>query len=213
MEEVIKKKCSRCQNEKTLDQFHKRTDRKSGFRSECITCGSNRHKKYYHDNSEKIKNDSKNFRIDNPDIVKANNVQFKINNPDYFKKYHIDNKEKRISYSVEYTRNRRLIDPIFRFTNNVRSLIYTSFKQQYTKKAKKTIEILGCTFEQFKVHLESKFTPEMNWDNQGSYWELDHITPISWAKTEQEVYALNHYTNFQPLTCVDNMAKGNRYAG
>jgi len=47
----------------------------------------------------------------------------------------------------------------------------------------------------------------MNWDNQGLYsknrfnigWDLDHIIPISSAKTEEDVIRLNHYTNFQPL--------------
>ena len=30
-------------------------------------------------------------------------------------------------------------------------------------------------------------------------WDLDHITPISSAKTEEDVIRLNNYTNFQPL--------------
>ena len=39
----------------------------------------------------------------------------------------------------------------------------------------------------------------MCWDNYATYWAVDHIIPISWAKTEEEVYRLNHYSNFQPL--------------
>ena len=46
----------------------------------------------------------------------------------------------------------------------------------------------------------------MNWENRGLYngelnygWDLDHIIPICKAKTDEEVYKLNHYTNFQPL--------------
>lgn len=46
----------------------------------------------------------------------------------------------------------------------------------------------------------------MTWDNHGLYngelnfgWDIDHIIPISSAKTEDEVINLNHYTNLQPL--------------
>lgn len=38
----------------------------------------------------------------------------------------------------------------------------------------------------------------MSFENYGK-WHLDHIIPLSTAKTEKEVIILNHYTNFQPL--------------
>ena len=46
----------------------------------------------------------------------------------------------------------------------------------------------------------------MTWDNQGE-WHLDHIYPISKATTEEEVIALCHYKNYQPLWAADNLAK------
>ena len=49
----------------------------------------------------------------------------------------------------------------------------------------------------------------MTWNNYGE-WELDHIIPISSATTEEEVYKLNHYTNFQPLWMSENRKKGNK---
>ena len=78
-------------------------------------------------------------------------------------------------------------------------------RNSYTKNSK-TYEILGCTFEEFKQHLESKFELWMNWDNHGLYngienygWDVDHIIPISTATTEEDVIRLNHYSNLQPL--------------
>jgi hypothetical protein len=50
----------------------------------------------------------------------------------------------------------------------------------------------------------------MYWENYADYWQLDHKIPISWAKNEEEVYELNHYTNFQPLFWKENISKGNR---
>ena len=47
----------------------------------------------------------------------------------------------------------------------------------------------------------------MNRENQGTYWHLNHIIPISSAQTEEDVYRLNHYTNFQPLYWLNNLRK------
>lgn len=65
---------------------------------------------------------------------------------------------------------------------------------------------MGCSFEEFKSYLESKFEDWMTFENYGLYngelnygWDIDHIIPISIAKTEDEVLKLNHYTNLQPL--------------
>jgi len=76
-------------------------------------------------------------------------------------------------------------------------------------KTSKSQNILGCTFEEFKIHLESKFEPWMNWSNYGNWngypkeincaWDIDHIIPISTANTIEEILKLNHYTNLQPL--------------
>jgi hypothetical protein len=46
----------------------------------------------------------------------------------------------------------------------------------------------------------------MSWENRGLYngefnygWDIDHIIPILSAKTEEEIYKLNHFSNLQPL--------------
>ncbi len=46
----------------------------------------------------------------------------------------------------------------------------------------------------------------LNWNNRGLYngelnygWDIDHIIPLSSAKTEEEMILLNHYSNLQPL--------------
>ena len=49
----------------------------------------------------------------------------------------------------------------------------------------------------------------MTWENT-SKWHKDHIIPLSTAKTYEEVIALNHYTNFQPLWSEDNILKSDR---
>lgn len=54
----------------------------------------------------------------------------------------------------------------------------------------------------------------MNWDNYGlNGWHLDHIEPLSNAKTEEDVMRLNHYTNLRPLWGEDNIKKSNHSPG
>jgi hypothetical protein len=85
-------------------------------------------------------------------------------------------------------------------------MIYDTIKRQGYSKTSKTQDILGCSFEELKLHLESKFEDWMTWDNYGKYngefgygWDIDHIIPISTAVNENEVIQLNNFINLQPL--------------
>lgn len=72
-----------------------------------------------------------------------------------------------------------------------------------------TFDMLGYTPAQLKVHIERQFLPGMSWANR-SAWEVDHITPISKAKNEADVIALNQLSNLRPMWAIDNNRKGNR---
>jgi hypothetical protein len=71
--------------------------------------------------------------------------------------------------------------------------------------------MIGCSPAELKLHIESNFVDGMSWDNYGFRgWHIDHIVPLSSAKTKDEAVSLNHYTNLQPLWGVDNMKKGKK---
>ena len=107
-------------------------------------------------------------------------------------------------------------DDIFKLKGNISSLIRISIKNAGYKKSQlrltKTDLILGCTTDFFKKFLEEKFIEGMSWDNHGE-WHIDHKTPVSWGENEDDIYILNHYTNFQTLWAFDNLSKGNRFSG
>lgn len=178
-------------------------------------------KKSREKNKEKIKNQRKEYYKKHKDRVKKyqkeNKDQIRKNAQVYYKKnkdeinrkrrlYYKKNKEKINKTRREYVKKRKENDPIFKLRIRFNSILYSNFTQNGYTKRSKTYEIIGCSFEELKKHLESQFEDWMSWDNHGLYngeykhgWDIDHIIPVSSAETEEDVIRLNHYTNFQPL--------------
>ena len=196
------KTCTCCDTTKDLSEFYKT---KTGTKAICKTCEIKIVTKYKQDNKEKIQEYNK-----TPEI-KAYKKQWLLDNPDYKRQYNIDNKDRINKLHSDRSKQRRKEDPHYKMRCDIRTLIRTSVTNEYTVKSKKTTAILGCSFEEFKIHIENQFDEHMNWDNHGSYWSYDHIKPISLATNAQETYKLNHYTNFQPLEKIANIKKGNKY--
>ena len=78
------------------------------------------------------------------------------------------------------------------------------------RKAGSPIRDLGCSVEELKRHLESKFNSRMNWKNWGTYWHIDHFFPLAEADLEDRVefLAVCNWRNLQPLTATANLKKG-----
>ncbi len=78
----------------------------------------------------------------------------------------------------------------------------------YTKNGSSR-ELLGCSWEELKEHLESHFVEGMCWSRR---WEIDidHHIPLATAKTLEDIVALSHYTNLRPLFRKVNQSKGSR---
>lgn len=92
---------------------------------------------------------------------------------------------------------------------SVRKRMYKFLKIKKWIKRGKFKEYVGCTILELKSYLEKQFQPGMNWE-QRSLWHIDHIIPLSSAKTPDDLYKLLHYTNLQPLWAVDNLRKGKK---
>jgi hypothetical protein len=196
------KKCSKCKEEKKIIEFSKNKTRKDNHQGECKSCASQRKKqwsketKWYEENKEIISQKQKQYRQNNREKIK-----------EHQKQYQLDNKDKR----NEYLKQKRKEDQLFKLRRNTGNLILASIKRQGYTKLSKTFEILGCSYEEFKSYIENQFTDGMSWENHTTNgWHLDHIIPISYAKTEDDIIRLNHYTNFQPLWAEDNLKKSNK---
>ena len=55
----------------------------------------------------------------------------------------------------------------------------------------------GCKMKQLKLYIESKFSPEMTWENYGKAWEIRHIKTK--ANFIEDLSLYYHYTNLAPI--------------
>lgn len=118
----------------------------------------------------------------------------------------------RAGNTSERVQEMRKSDAMYRLKNNLRALIRTSFRRRGFAKGSKTEEILGCSWPEFRAHIERQFLPGMCWEKMGLAIHIDHIIPLATADNASDVLRLNHYTNLRPLWALDNMRKGARIA-
>lgn len=159
------------------------------------------------------------WREKNPDYAKnyylsvKDNPEYKAKMAKYAKKWRDKNKEKNSKIHVNYTRKRLKSDPIFKFGHLTRSLIKKSFNRAKVKfiKRSKSEEILGCSLDEFINYILLKCPEGTTLQDFHQFgYHLDHIIPISSAKSEEDVIRLCHYANFQPLWWKDNIIKSNK---
>ena len=100
-------------------------------------------------------------------------------------------------------------DPSYRATKNIRRRLTLAVQAAKARKSCGTVQLVGCTWDHLRAHLESQFTPGMTWDDYGQ-WHIDHIRPcasfdLSDLEQQKECF---HYTNLQPLWAEENIKKG-----
>lgn len=128
------------------------------------------------------------------------------------KKYHVRNREKiRVrenQWRKKYRARRMLISVNFRLTHTLRRRFSQALKG--ILKEDNTLKLLGCSTQFLKYFLEQRFIPGMAWENYGTYWHIDHITPCAAFNLEdpEQQRVCFHYTNLQPLTREENLRKG-----
>lgn len=202
---VDNKICKECKVLKPSDEFYKCKTVKSGLEPKCKKCRCASRdkekikelgKKYRENNKEKVKETNRNYRENNKEKIREYGREYSI-------KYYHDNKKQINSKAL----SRYHTDIKHKIKHNLRGRINSAVKK--TKKSNTTMNLIGCTIDELKNHLEAKFDDKMTWDNYGSYWEIDHILPCaSFNLLDPEEQKLCfHYTNLQPLEAGENRRK------
>lgn len=195
--------CSTCKLEKTRSEFYKdtRVGIKNDLRASCKECTSKSGIKYNEKNREAQRAWYRDYYQENKEEVSTKNREFRLNNKDWNR-----------SYQAEYIRERRKKDPVFHFRSKVIQTIRSILKGNIHSGTKnRHIDIIGLAGQDLISYLHSTF--EANYGIAREHInlkdvEIDHIIPLSTAKTIEDVKRLNHYTNLQLLFKEDNQTKG-----
>ena len=221
------KKCSKCEIIKEVCFFSKNNKTKDKLHCSCKECDKKKYhdnrdnnikkmreykksnpeklKKYYLENQEKYKE----YRKNKKEIQKKYMKDYYQNNLEKRKKYLEKNKEKiKLKRNIS-EKNKRNLNPLHKLKIYTRNRICFYIKRNNITKRNATFKIVGCSPEELKIHLEKKFTEGMSWENQGK-WHIDHLIPLSSAKTEEELYKLCYFTNLQPMWGLENIRKGKK---
>lgn len=118
-------------------------------------------------------------------------------------------KERRNATMRLHLKKRRQSDPMYVAKERIRNRTKAAFLGQGFTKGCKTREMLGCTWEQFKMHIEKQFTKGMKWSNR-ELWHIDHIVPLASANTIEDLERLSHFSNLRPLWAGENIEKGDK---
>lgn len=223
------KLCTKCQTWKDLEAFHTGATCKSGYRSRCKICTSQKVNDAYHANPDAKLAYNKGYYKRHRKRIAQREREYRARNQQRYDAYYASSsyKERKLRYRTAhreranatrrvYARARERADVGFKISNRLRARCTYAIKRALSKKVSPTLEMLGIDMNGLLAHLSSLFSPGMSWENYGhgkGCWHVDHIRPCaSFDLTRpEEQRACFHYTNLQPLWSEDNIRKGAKW--
>ena len=155
---------------------------------------------------------SQNYKKNNKEKVSLYNKEYKANSRDEIKEYNrVYNIQNRLEIQTRQTRThkeRRKTDMNYKMSIVLRNRL----KKFYKGSRSKIQNVIGCSVQNFKYWIEYNFNNEMNWNNHGTVWHIDHVLPCSKFNLENddEVSICFNWKNLRPLTASKNLAKNNK---
>lgn len=206
------KTCTKCGISKDLKEYQNDKRGKFGVESRCKLCRGDYLKKYkeinkydyiYYENNkpilinkqkEYIKRNKESYNFYQKLYQKSNGYKSQ-------KLYNEKNKDALLKKGYKRRNERVKNDIPYKLRLRISTNICNQLKKFLLNKKDNTLNYLGCTFDYYKQYIEQQFYPEMNWDNWGIIWEIDHIDPISNFNliNEEEIYKAFIYKNTKPL--------------
>ena len=228
---VENKRCCSCKLYSPLSNYNKSSQSWDKLRPTCKTCLTKERKdniekireynvKYWENTKDSQKEKCKIWRDHNKDYIKEKNIQYRKENAKEMDKKRWQVVKKRLEEDKEFKEEKakqrreaekvkRKTDPEWKLKQNVSRRI----RELLQTKSKSSVKYLGCTIPELRTHLEKQFNEQMNLENQGLYWHIDHIIPCAAfdLSNEFEINACFNYRNLQPLEAKENIFKKDKF--
>jgi len=197
------KPCDKCEINKSIDKYRKYTDREDSYSKTCKRCLNEQ---------DKIR--KKNIRIKKSETFMAKcekcEEEKALKEFAKLKKFY----KKKICISCypqflieqknEWCKNERVTNINYRFKKSLASHL-----RSVIVKNDSTMSYIGCNIQYLREWFEYNFTGEMDWDNYGSLWSIDHIIPVCKfdLTNDNEKLKCWNWSNLMPVTIKFNSTK------
>ena len=205
------KYCPCCRETRNIGSFYKNKINKDGHDAYCEDCRRGflaKKRKEEKIKYKKIKRTLKRGDISPEGLIfwgydlLAKNFEHWVDKDRFEEKRNTVNKRRNTRYHE---------DQLYRFRKTLsRSINKSLSKLNGSKNGQSKCDIIGLSIVDFQKYLSDSFSEGMSWENR-SEWHIDHILPLSAAKTQEEIKMLWHYTNMRPMCAIDNLVKGGKY--
>ena len=215
------KKCGKCGEVKSVDEFSKSASKKDGKQSQCKACV----KAHYQSNREKICEQGKAYRQANKEKRSERGKAYRQANKEKIaernKAYRQANKEKiaeqkkayQSQLRVKARRNKRhreryKNDPQYKAACILRGMLRRVLNGK--AKTESALVLVGCTTEELWEHLKDSFVDGMTVQNHGEVWHIGHIEPLSGfdPTNDEHVKRVNHFSNLKAQFKEENLSDG-----
>jgi len=190
---VTSKVCKGCNQDIPLDEYGPRRSGKYQRRPRCKNC----------ENAE-----SKRRRKANPEAAKERDLRYRLKTPV---------EKKRATRNMAQRKAMR--DPVKKLRSTLRKQLLEILKHKGVRRQESALELVGCSVQELKTHLENQFVEGMSWENHGVQrvngprkWHIDHITPVDsfdLFDIDQRKQCF-HYLNLRPMWGIENIQKSNK---
>ena len=190
------KLCDKCEINKPIDKYRKYTDRENSYSKTCKKC-LNEQDKIRKQNQRIKKSETFKAKCEKCEEEKALKYFAKL------KKFY----KKKICISCypqflteqknEWCKNESLTNINYRLKKSLASRL----RSVIVVKNDSTMNYIGCNIQYLREWFEYNFTSDMNWDNYGSLWSIDHIIPVCKfdLTNENEKLICWNWSNLMPV--------------
>lgn len=214
---MTSKTCYKCKQVLEIIHFGKLKSSSDGHRYDCKNCRKQyaienkaqikqKQHEYYQNNKLELQNKNKSYRLANTDKINEQRKEYRSREE---VKLHI--KQKNAAYlpiRKQQIKEKRKSNMNFKLSEIMRSKIHKMIKGHPTSYK----QLIGCDEVHLIKWLEFRFDDNMNWNNFGTYWQIDHVLPINkfnFANLNEQKICF-HWTNLQPLNALENRQKSDK---
>ena len=195
--------CDKCKISKSIENYRKYTDRENTYSKTCKNC-SNEADKLRKKNLRQKRLETFMVKCEKCNEIKPLKYFAKLKKF-YKKKICVSCYPKFLTeQKTEWCKNERETNINYRIKKSLAArLRVVMFKND------NTMNYIGCNIQYLREWFEFNFTKEMNWENYGTYWSVDHIIPVSKfdLTNEEEKVKCWNWSNLIPVTIKFNSSK------